>query len=199
VPGDISSAAFFIAAALLVPESNLVIRNAGLNPTRTALLDLLAPLGGRIKVLNVEMINGELLGDLHVESSALEGGEVPPEAVPGLIDELPVLAVLGTQTERGLSFRGAQELRVKETDRIRALAENLRRMGAEVEEFPDGLRVAGKQRLRGAEIESYGDHRIAMAFAVAGLVAEGTTVIRDSGCVDISFPGFFDELERVTE
>ena len=199
VPGDISAAAFFIAAALVVPESNLVIRNAGLNPTRTALLDLLVPLGGRIKVLNVEMINGELLGDLHVESSALEGGEVPPEAVPGLIGELPVLAVLGTQAERGLSFRGAQELRVKETDRIRALAENLRRMGAEVEEFPDGLRVAGKQRLRGAEIDSYGDHRIAMAFAVAGLVAEGTTVIHDSGCVDISFPGFFQELARVTE
>src|SRR5213080_3801810 len=199
VPGDISSAAFFIAAALVVPESNLVIPNAGLNPTRTSLLDLLVPMGGRIKVLNVEMINGELLGDLHVESSALEGGEVPPEAVPGLIDEFAVLAVLGTQAERGLSFRGAQELRVKETDRIRALAENLRRMGAEVEEFPDGLRVAGKQRLRGAEIESYGDHRIAMAFAVAGLVAEGTTVIHDSGCVDISFPGFFQELARVTE
>src|SRR5438876_2869504 len=199
VPGDISSAAFFIAAALVVPESNLVITNVGLNPTRTALLDLLVPLGGRIKVLNVEMINGELLGDLHVESSALEGGEVPPEAVPGLIDELPVLAVLGTQAERGLSFRGAQELRVKETDRVRALAENLRRMGAEVEEFPDGLRVAGKQRLRGAEIDSYGDHRIAMAFAVAGLVAEGTTVIHDSGCVDISFLGFFQELARVTE
>jgi len=198
VPGDISSAAFFIAAALVVPESNLVIPNAGLNPTRTSLLDLLVPMGGRIKVLNVEMINGELLGDLHVESSALEGGEVPPEAVPGLIDEFAVLAVLGTQTERGLSFRGAQELRVKESDRIRALAENLRRMGAEVEELPDGLRVAGKQRLRGAEIESYGDHRIAMAFAVAGLVAQGTTTIRDSGCVDISFPGFFQELARVT-
>src|SRR5207237_10285209 len=126
----------------------------------------------------------------HVESSALEGGEVPPEAVPGLIDEFAVLAVLGTQTERGLSFRGAQELRVKESDRIRALAENLRRMGAEVEELPAGLPVAGEQRLRGAEIESYGDHRIAMAFAVAGLVAEGTTAVRSSGSVDISFLGF---------
>jgi len=156
------------------------------------------PRGGRIKVLNVEMINGELLGDLHVESSPVQGGEIPPEAIPGLIDELPVLAVLGTQTEQGLSFHGAAELRVKESDRIAAAAENLRRMGARVEEFPDGLSVAGQQTLRGAEIESHGDHRIAMAFAVAGLIAEGVTLIRDSACVDISFPGFFDELARAT-
>jgi 3-phosphoshikimate 1-carboxyvinyltransferase len=199
VPGDISSAAFFIVAALLVPESNLVIHNVGLNPTRTAMLDLVASMGGRVKVLNVEMVNGELLGDLHVESSQVQGGEIRPEMVPGLIDELPVLAVLGTQTEQGLSFRGAAELRVKESDRLAAVAANLRRMGAEVEEFPDGLRVAGRQRLRGAEIETYGDHRIAMAFAVAGLVAEGTTLIRDSACVDISFPNFFTTLEQATE
>jgi 3-phosphoshikimate 1-carboxyvinyltransferase len=199
VPGDISSAAFFIVAALLVPESNLVIQNVGLNPTRTAILDLLVPMGGRVKVLNVEMVNGELLGDLHVESSPLQGGEIQPEMVPGLIDELPVLAVLGTQSEQGLSFHGAAELRVKESDRIAAVAENLRRLGAEVEEFPDGLRVAGRQRLRGAEIETYGDHRIAMAFAVAGLVAEGATLIRDSACVDISFPNFFTTLEQATQ
>ncbi len=199
VPGDISSAAFFLVAALLVPESNLVIQNVGLNPTRAAILDALVPMGGHIKVLNVEMLNGELLGDLHVESSRLEGGEILPEAVPGLIDELSGLAVLGTQTEMGLSFRGAAELRVKESDRIGAVAENLRRMGAEVEEFPDGLRVEGRQKLRGAEIASYGDHRIAMAFAVAGLVAEGTTVISDSACVDISFPKFFETLASVME
>ena len=199
VPGDISSAAFFLAAGLVVPESNLVIQNTGLNPTRTGLLDVLLPMGGRIRVLNVEMINGELLGDVHVEASRLEGGEIAAAAIPGLIDELPVLAVLGTQAEQGLSFHGAQELRVKESDRIAAVAGNLRRMGAEVEEYPDGLRVAGKQRLRGAEIQTYGDHRIAMAFAVAGLVAEGPTVIRDSACVDISFPGFFDVLEGILE
>jgi 3-phosphoshikimate 1-carboxyvinyltransferase len=169
----------------------------GLNPTRTGLLDLLVPMGGRIRVMNVEMINGELLGDVHVEASRLEGGEIPPQSVPGLIDELPVLAVLGTQAEQGLRFHGAQELRVKESDRIAAVARNLGRMGAEVEEFPDGLSVKGKQRLRGAEIESYGDHRIAMAFAVAGLLAEGATVIRDSASVDVSFPGFFDVLESV--
>jgi len=198
VPGDISSAAFFLVAALLVPESNLVIENVGLNPTRTAILDLLAPMGGRVRVLNVEMVNGELLGNLHVEASKLQGGEIPPEAVPGLIDELPVLAVLGTQTEQGLAFHGAAELRVKESDRIAVVAENLRRMGAEVEEFPDGLRVAGQQKLRGVEIETRGDHRIAMAFTVAGLIAEDPTLIRDSACVDVSFPDFFETLARVT-
>ncbi len=199
VPGDISSAAFFLAAALIVPESNLMIQNVGLNPTRTALLDVLAPMGGRVKVLNVESLNGELLGNLHVESSRLKGGEIPSELVPRLIDELPMLAVLGTQTEEGISFRGAAELRVKESDRIGALAENLRRMGAEVEEFPDGLRVAGRQSLRGAEVSSFGDHRIAMAFAVGGLVAQGTTVIRDPACAEISFPGFFEMLRGVSE
>jgi 3-phosphoshikimate 1-carboxyvinyltransferase len=199
VPGDISSAAFFLVAGLLTPDSNLVLQNVGLNPTRTAILDWLVPMGGRVKVLNVEMVNGELIGNLHVESSKLEGGEIPPESIPALIDELPVLCVLGTQTERGLAFHGAAELRVKESDRIGAVAANLRRMGAEVEEFPDGLRVAGKQTLRGAEIDSYGDHRIAMAFAVAGLVAQGTTTIRNSECVDISFPDFFEALASVAE
>jgi len=197
VPGDISSAAFFMIAGLMVPESNLVLRNVGLNPTRTAILDVLASMGGRVKVLNVEVVNGELLGDVHVETSKLRGGEIPSEVVPGLIDELPVLAVLGTQTEEGLSFRGAAELRVKESDRIAVVAENLKRLGAKVEEFPDGLHVAGRQALRGAEIETHGDHRIAMAFAVAGLVAEGATAIHDSGCVDVSFPEFFETLAKV--
>ena len=199
VPGDMSSAAFFLAAALLVPESNLVIQNIGLNPTRTAILDVLAPMGGDIRVLNVEMLHGELIGDVHVESSRLEGGEIPSGLIPRLIDELPVLAVIGTQTQKGLSFRGAAELRVKESDRLAAVAENLRRMGAELEEFPDGLRIAGRQALRGAEVESYEDHRIAMAFAVAALVAQGTTLIRGSNCVDVSFPGFFEVLARVTD
>jgi 3-phosphoshikimate 1-carboxyvinyltransferase len=199
VPGDISSAAFFIAAGLLVPESNLVLQNVGLNPTRTAILDLLVPMGGRVKVVNLEMLNGELLGDLHVESSQLRGGEIPGEAVPKLIDELPILSVLGTQTEQGLVYRGAGELRVKESDRLAVVAENLRRMGAEVEEYPDGMRVAGRQTLHGAEIDPHGDHRLAMAFAVAGLLAQGTTLIKNSACVDVSFPGFFDALARVAE
>ncbi len=197
IPGDISSAAFFLVAGLLVPESNLVLQNVGLNPTRTRILDLLVSLGGHVKVLNVEMLGGELLGDLHVESSRLQGGEIPADAVPGLIDELPVLAVLGTQTERGLSFRGAAELRVKESDRIAAVAANLRLLGARVEEFPDGMRVEGNQKLRGASLDCYGDHRIAMAFAVAALVAEGSTTLEGAGCVNISFPDFFSTLERV--
>jgi 3-phosphoshikimate 1-carboxyvinyltransferase len=199
VPGDISSAAFFIAGGLLVPESNLVLQNVGLNPRRTAILDLLLPMGARVKVINLEMLNGELLGDLHVESSKLRGGEIPAEDVPKLIDELPVLSVLGTQTDQGLVYRGAGELRVKESDRLAVVAENMRRMGAEVEEFSDGLRVAGRQTLRGAEIDPHGDHRIAMAFAVAGLLAQGTTLIKDSACVDISYPGFFETLARVAE
>ncbi|HEY6292825.1 MAG TPA: 3-phosphoshikimate 1-carboxyvinyltransferase [Terriglobia bacterium] len=199
VPGDFSSSAFFLAAALGLPESNLVIQNVGLNPTRTTLLDVLAPMGGRVKVLNIEQVNGELIGDLHVESGGLEGGEIAPESVPALIDELPVLSVLGTRMERGLTFHGAGELRVKESDRLSAVSRNLRRMGAEVEERPDGLRIPGRQKLRGAELDSYGDHRIAMAFAVAGLFAEGLTTIRDSSSVDISFPGFFEVLsEHVT-
>ena len=199
VPGDFSSAAFFIVAGLVTPHSNLMLHNVGLNPTRTGILDVLVTMGGRVKVVNLEMMNGELIGDLHVEASRLRGGEIPESAVPALIDELPVLAVLGTQTGQGLTFRGAAELRVKESDRLAAVAENLRRMGAEVEEFPDGLRVAGRQTLRGAEIDPHDDHRIAMAFAVAGLVAQGATVIKNSSCVDISFPGFFATLAKATE
>jgi 3-phosphoshikimate 1-carboxyvinyltransferase len=199
VPGDFSSAAFFIVAGLVTPHSNLMLHNVGLNPTRTGILDVLVPMGGRVKVVNLEMMNGELIGDLHVEASQLRGGEIPESAVPALIDELPVLAVLGTQTEQGLTFRGAAELRVKESDRLAAVADNLRRMGAEVEEFPDGLRIAGRQTLRGAEIDPHDDHRIAMAFAVAGLVAQGNTAIKKCDCVDISFPDFFDTLARVAE
>jgi 3-phosphoshikimate 1-carboxyvinyltransferase len=198
VPGDFSSAAFFIVAGLVTPHSSLMIHNVGLNPTRTGILDVLVPMGGQVKVVNLEMLNGELIGDLHVEASRLRGGEVPESAVPGLIDELPVLAVLGTQTEQGLTFRGAAELRVKESDRLAAVAENLRRMGAEVEEFPDGLHVAGRQTLHGAVIDPHDDHRIAMAFAVAGLVAQGETLIKNSGCTDISFPDFFATLAKAT-
>ena len=199
VPGDLSSAAFFVAAALLTPGSDLVIRNVGLNPTRTAVLTILNHMEANIHQENIWVSNGELVGDLRVRSNPLTGGEIPVELVPNLIDELPVLAVLGTQTEQGLWFHGAQELRVKESDRLATVAENLRRLGAKVEEFPDGLRVEGRQKLHSAEVESYGDHRIAMAFAVAGLLSEGGVDIRGSECVGISFPEFFDILHQVTE
>lgn len=197
VPGDISSAAFFLVAGLLVPGSELIFQNIGLNGTRTAIIDFLRMIGGDVSRLSCESRNGEPVGSLRVTAGPLRGGEIPAEMIPGLIDELPVLAVLGTQTENGLIFRGAQELRVKESDRLAAVADNLRRMGAEVGEFPDGLRVAGRQRLGGAEIASYGDHRIAMAFSIAGLVADGTTTIVDSDCVRISFPSFFETIARL--
>ncbi len=199
VPGDISSAAFLMVAGLLVPGSDLTFHDIGLNPTRTAIVEFLQSLGGDVKVLKVDSLNGELIGDLHVSAGPLGGGHISPEIIPGLIDELPALAVLGTQTEEGLVFHGAQELRVKESDRIAAVAENLRKMGAQVEEFPDGLSIPGRQVLHGAEVSSYGDHRIAMAFAVAGLIAEGVTTIKDSGCVHISFPTFFETLASVTK
>jgi 3-phosphoshikimate 1-carboxyvinyltransferase len=198
VPGDISSAAFFLVAGLLVPESDVSFENIGLNPTRTSIIDFLKSIGGDISILDCEKRDGELVGRVRVKTSSLEGGEIPVDMIPGLIDELPVLAVVGTQTNHGLVFRGAQELRVKESDRIAAVADNLRRMGAEVEEFPDGLRVPGRQRLAGAEIASYGDHRIAMAFSIAGLVAEGITTIDDGDCVQISFPSFFETIARLT-
>jgi 3-phosphoshikimate 1-carboxyvinyltransferase len=199
VPGDLSSAAFFLVAGLLVEGSDLTFHDVGLNPTRTAIIEFLQAMGGNIELLKLDSLNGELIGDLRVSAGRLRGGEIPSEIIPGLIDELPVLAVLGTQTEAGLVFHGAQELRVKESDRIAAVAENLRKMGAEVEEYPDGLRIPGRQALQGAEVSSFGDHRIAMAFAVAGLIAKGGTTIMDSGCVQISFPKFFETLASVTE
>lgn len=199
VPGDISSAAFFLAAAMIVPDSSVVVQDVGLNPTRTAILSLLAAMGGHVNRKSVRSVHGEPVGDIEATYSTLKGGTIPQEMIPNLIDELPVLAILGTQTECGLTFHGAQELRVKESDRLAAVAQNLRRMGAQVEEFPDGLHVPGRQRLHGAEIETYGDHRIAMAFAVAGLVAEGGITLRESECVGISFPEFFDKLDAVVK
>jgi 3-phosphoshikimate 1-carboxyvinyltransferase len=199
VPGDISSAAFFVAAALMLPRSEIVLKGIGMNPSRTAMIDLLKRMGARIEVVELRTVSGERIGDVRVSFAPLEGGEIPVEMTPSLIDELPVIAVLGTRTRQGLSFRGAAELRVKESDRLRAVAENLRRMGAEVEELPDGLRVPGQQTLHGATVESYGDHRIAMAFAVAGLLTPQGVAINDSECVGISFPEFFDTLERAAQ
>jgi 3-phosphoshikimate 1-carboxyvinyltransferase len=201
VPGDLSSAVFFIAAASLFPDSNVLIHNVGLNPTRTAILDVFAAMGASIQILGLKSAHGEIVGDLSVKGASLKGGVLSGEQIPLVIDELPMLAALGPYTEEGIEIRDAAELRVKESDRIAALAENLRRMGASVEERPDGLRVEGRSggKLRGAEIEPHGDHRIAMAFAVAGLAAEGNTVIRDADCAGVSFPTFFQELNRLTE
>lgn len=201
VPGDLSSAVFFIAAASLFPDSNVLLHNIGLNPTRTAILDLFASMGASIAILGLKSAHGEIVGDLSVKGASLKGGVIAGEQIPLLIDELPMLAALGPFTEEGIEIRDAAELRVKESDRIAALAENLRRMGAKVEERPDGLKVEGRSagKLHGAEIAPRGDHRIAMAFAVAGLAAEGNTVIRDADCAGVSFPAFFEELNRLAE
>ncbi|MGH9816013.1 MAG: 3-phosphoshikimate 1-carboxyvinyltransferase [Candidatus Acidiferrales bacterium] len=201
VPGDISSAMFFIAAALTLPGSNLMLHNVGLNPTRAAVLDFLTAMGASIRLLGVQMQHGELVGDVAVGHATLAGGVISGDATAKMIDELPMLAALAPFTEQGIEIRNAAELRVKESDRVDTLAVNLRRMGAGVEEFPDGLRISGRAAggLRGAEINPQGDHRIAMAFAVAALGAEGQTIIRDSECAAVSFPGFFDRLEQIAE
>jgi 3-phosphoshikimate 1-carboxyvinyltransferase len=201
VPGDISSAVFFIAAASMFPVSNLLVHNVGLNPTRTAILDVFASMGAAIQMISLRSAHGEVVGDISVKGTSLKGGVIEKEQIPLVIDELPMLAALGPYTEEGIEIRDAAELRVKESDRIAALAENLRRMGATVDERPDGLRVEGRKsgKLRGAEIDPRGDHRIAMAFAVAGLAADGATTIRDAECAGVSYPNFFEDLERVAE
>lgn len=201
VPGDLSSAVFFLAAASLFPDSNVLIHNVGLNPTRTAILDAFAEMGASIQMLGLKSSQGEIIGDLAVKGASLKGGVIAGARIPLVIDELPMLAALGPYTEEGIEIRDAAELRVKESDRISALAENLRRMSAQVEERPDGLKVEGRHagKLHGAEIDPRGDHRIAMAFAVAGLAAEGNTVIRDADCAGVSFPSFFAELNRLAE
>ncbi len=201
VPGDISSAVFFIAAASLLGDSNIAIHNVGLNPTRTAILDLFAGMGASIQMLSLKSSHGEIIGNLAVKGASLKGGVIEGETIPLVIDELPMLAALGPFTEEGIEIRNAGELRVKESDRIAVLVENLRRMGATVEERPDGLKVEGRRagKVHGAEIEPHGDHRIAMAFAVAGLAAEGETVIRDADCAGVSYPSFFEDLNRLAE
>ena len=199
VPSDLSSAAFFIVAALLVPGSNLIIRGVGLNPTRSTLLDVLVSMGAGISILSVEQQNGELVGEVLVKgSTGVRGGVIEKETTAALIDEIPVLAILGAATEEGLTVRDAAELRIKETDRIATVAQNLRRMGVEVEESPDGMRIPGKQRFHAAEIDSFGDHRIAMAFSVAALVASGPCAINGAEAASVSFPEFFDVLRQVT-
>ena len=201
VPGDISSAAFFLCAAALFPGSNLVLGELGLNPTRATLLDVLTTLGMRVSVLNLEEKNAELVGTVQVTAPAegLGSAEISGALAAQLIDELPVLAAIGPYTRGGIRIRDAKELRVKESDRIALVAKNLRAMGAEVAEFEDGLYVPGGQMLHGATIDSGGDHRIAMAFSVAALRAEGETVIQGAESAAISFPEFFDLLDLVAE
>lgn len=198
VPGDSSSAAFFLCAAAIFPESNLVIDSVLLNPTRSALLDVLAAMGSRINMMRVEEQHGELVGTVALVPGTSKPVEISGAQTALLIDELPVLAAIASYTE-GIVVRDAGELRVKESDRLSAVTSNLQAMGAEVQQTADGWRIPGGQKLHGAEIESFGDHRIAMAFAIAALRAEGDTLIHNSECVAISYPGFFDDLEKLLE
>ena len=195
VPGDFSSAAFFITASLIIPGSELVVRNVGINPTRTGLLEVLRKMGATIEMTNVRQVSGEPVADICCSgTSRLCSVDVGAESIPSLIDEFPVLCVAAATAEGTTTIRGAEELRVKESDRIESMASELRKLGAEIEEYPDGLSIHGRDVLKSAEVSSHGDHRIAMSLAVAALAAEGTTTISGAGAVDISFPGFFETI-----
>jgi 3-phosphoshikimate 1-carboxyvinyltransferase len=199
VPSDLSSAAFFIVAALLVPGSRLTIHGAGLNPTRSALLDFLSGIGAKIRIPQLESQNGELVGDIEVEHAPLRGGTIEGGLTAALIDEIPVLAVLGAATEEGLTVKDAGELRVKETDRIHTVVDNLRRMGVRADETADGIVIPGRQKFHGAAFDSFGDHRVAMAFAVAALHADGESVIEGAEAASVSFPEFWHTLSRCAQ
>ena len=201
VPGDISSAAFFLCAALLFDDSNLVLDALGMNPTRASLLDVITTLGGQIKVLDVQDQHGEMLGTLQINRApgGLRGVDIAGALAAQLIDELPVLAAIAPYTAHGIRIRDARELRVKESDRIALVVKNLRAMGAEVTEHEDGMDIAGNQQLHGAVIDSGSDHRIAMAFSIAALRATGDTEIQGADAAAISFPEFFTHLDELCE
>ncbi len=198
VPGDLSSAAFFLCSAALFPDSQLTLPAILMNPTRARLLDILILMGLKISVAQLEEHHGELIGAIEARGGMWKGAVISGADTAALIDEIPVLAATAPYTENGIEISDAKELRVKESDRIAAVATNLRKMGAEVEECPDGLRIPGRQRLHGAELDSFGDHRIAMAFAVAALRAEGETSIHGADAAGVSYPAFFEELEAIT-
>jgi 3-phosphoshikimate 1-carboxyvinyltransferase len=197
VPGDLSSAAFFIGAALVIPGSELHVRSVGLNPTRTGVLDIFRAMGGAITTLHLREICGEPVGDVVVRASSLQGIDIAGEWVVRAIDELPIVAVVAACARGTTTIRGAQELRVKESDRLYALATSLRTLGIEVVEFPDGLAIEGG-RLHGGQGQSFGDHRIAMALSVAGLAGTGEMVLKGIDSVAISFPGFYDLVRELT-
>jgi len=199
IPGDISSAAFWLVAAAANPESSLLVHQIGLNETRTGLLGVLLRMGASVheSVQNFDQV--ERIGSVRVEGAKLRGVTIEGDEIPNVIDELPILAVAGALAEGVTRIKDARELRVKETDRIAAIANNLRAMGVDVIEYPDGMEIQGGGKLRGAKLPSYGDHRIAMAFSIAGLFASGETIIEDTDCVDTSYPGFAEHLRRIQE
>ncbi len=197
-PADPSSAAFFIALALLSPKAELLLEEVLINPTRTGFFKKVEEMGGKIKYENIREVNGEKIADIVVYGGGkLKACRVRKEEVPSLIDEIPILAVLMVFAEGVSEVRGAEDLRVKESDRIKAIVENLRAMGAKIEELEDGFIIEGPQKLKGALIRTYGDHRIAMAFTIAGYFAEGETIIDNPACVSVSYPNFFKDIRRV--
>ena len=199
VPGDFSSATFFLVAGLISrnPKTAIKIRNVGINPTRMGALEILKKMGGKIAVNNKRMICGEPVADLLVKSSQLKGVSVPKEMIPSLIDEVPILAVAASVAKGKTIFRGAEELRVKETDRIKALATELPKFGIKIKELKDGLEITGIEQPRGAVVKSYGDHRMAMSFAILGTLATGQTLIDDNDCIRTSFPNFHALAKKV--
>lgn len=207
VPGDFSSASFFIVASLLIPDSDITIKGVGINPTRTGLLDVLKSMGAEIELTNTRdvSLNSSLFADEPVADIHCKGGKglkavnITKEQIPALIDEFPILCIAAAQADGVTTIRGAEELRVKESDRIKAMATEMRKMGVEAEELTDGISIKGNANLKGASINSYGDHRIAMAFSVAALIAGGETTINGISSVNISFPEFFEILKRLTK
>ena len=196
IPNDFSSAAFFIGGACLVPDSEVIIKNVCLNETRTGFLEVLRSMGAKIEIFNLKEQAGEPVGDILVKkSSGLKGVTVQGEIIPRLIDEFPILCIIATQAEGLTVIRDAKDLRAKESDRIKAMVTELSKMGVPIKEFEDGVEIKGPCKLKGTEVYSYKDHRIAMALSIAGLISEGKTTIIDADCVDISFPEFYDLLE----
>ena len=196
IPGDISSAAFFMVAGCIVPNSEIIIKNVGLNPTRAGIIEVLQKMGANIEILDKSFVCGEEVGDIRIKYSELQGTEISGDIIPRLIDELPVIAVLATQAEGTTVVKDAQDLRNKESDRIKCLVNELRKIGVKISETEDGFIIEGKQKIKGkAEVECYHDHRLAMSFYVAGLVAEEAVKIKDFQWVDISFPEFLTLMQ----
>ena len=199
IPGDISSAAYFLVAAATHPDARIVIRDCGINPTRTGIMDILVAMGARLKIENERLEAGEPLADIVVESSELKGIEVDGDIIPRLIDEIPVLAVAGCAARGKTVIKDAGELRVKESDRIATVVSELSRLGAQIEPLPDGMVVYGGRRLSGTEVDSHFDHRLAMTLAIAGLIAKGETTIKHARAAQVSYPAFWQTLQQITE
>ncbi len=198
VPGDISSASFIIVATLITKNSEVIIKNVGLNETRTGIIDVIKKMGGNIEIINNKTICGELVGDLLVKyTKNLNGIVIEKDLIPRLIDEIPIIAVLATQADGKTIIKDASELKVKESNRIKSVVDNLKLLKADIKETDDGMIINGKSKLKGNKIKTYNDHRVAMSFFVAGLISEGEVLIDNKDCVDISFPGYFDTIKKL--